>query len=220
LFDILCINNRDVDKDAAVYFPGSSKIKDSYKVLTNCFCNFITEKQYETNEPRNLASLDEIVSGGSVSRIINAYNSASRLVARSNLSVSEKQREQIEAEADSIRKQFPLMIYGIKEVREKGTEMKAEYLNKVQRGEVLEFPTKRIITMDNEDYQTVKFAHPNSSGFNGQCGFYPKVQEIVLTEPYLSLLSDVARLIGLDPESVNPARSRVMSDCAKYSAKI
>ena len=219
LFDILGLIDRDVNPDQAVYFPGSSKINNSAQVLTRCFTNLFLEKQDETSEARPLISLDEVVSGHSVKRVMNAWNKASREIARSNLGNSHKQRDYVEAEAKKLRGLFPLFVFGIREVRKDGkTVMNREYLNGVKGGQILEFPTKRIITMDDLDYQTVRFDHPRTSGFKGQC-YFPKVKEIVLSREYLSLLKSVAKMVGVDPESVEPHRARVESDCEKYSTK-
>lgn len=219
LFDILAMTDRDVKSDKAVYFPGASKIKDSSEVLTRCFENFFLEKQDERDDVRPLASIDEVVSGGSIARVLNAYHSASRKVARINLGNSQKLREDVEKASKQLREQFPLVIYGIREMRQEGTKMNSEYLERIGRGEVLEFPTKKIITMDDLDYQTVEFDHPNSSGFAGQC-YFPKIKKIVISAEYRDLISDVAKFIGIDPNTVELARARVSSDCDKYAKKI
>ena len=73
--------------------------------------------------------------------------------------------------------------------------------------------------MDDPDFETVRFQHPASSGFNNGVAFYPKIKEIVLTQPYRELLKDVARVMGVDPESVEPSRVKIDSDCEFYSRK-
>ncbi len=218
LFDILTMVDRTVDTDRAVYFPGSSRINNSADILTRCFENFFLERQDETDKVRHLASIDEVVTGASVSRVLNAYHSASRKVARGVLGSSQELKDGVEKEAQKIRRHFPIVVYGIKEVRTEGVKMKADYLNKVKGGEVLEFPTLRIITMDDPDYQTIEFDHPTSNGFAGQC-FYPRVKNIISSKIYLDLLSDVARMLGIDPDSIEPHRARIASDCEKYSKK-
>jgi len=76
LFDILSIVDPSVDVDRAIYFPGSSRIQRSRDVLRYCFENFFWEKQDETNARTPVFSLDEVVGGHSVERVINSYNSA------------------------------------------------------------------------------------------------------------------------------------------------
>ena len=219
LFDIMAIIDRDINPDNAIYFPGSSKIKNSAKILTNCFENFFLEKQDETKGVRPIASLDEVVSGHSIERLFNAYNSASRKVSRALLGNSQKQREGVETESEKLRERFPLFVYGVRETRsDKKLRMNNNYLAKVKKGEVLEFPTNKIITMDDLDFQTIKFSHPDSSGFNGQ-GYFPKVDQIVMKRPYIELLGDIAILIGVDPYTIDPSRARVASDCEEYSRK-
>jgi len=218
LFDLLTIIDRNTDPDKAIYFPGSSKIQNSAEVLTRCFENFFLEKQDQDSEENPIVSLDEVVCGSSIERLINSYNSASRRVARANLGGSQKQREYVEEESKKLREQFPLLVFGIREIRETGTKMNGKYLKRVKSREILEFPTKKIITMDNPDYQTIKFAHPNSSGFSGQ-GLFPKVKEIIIGEDYLNLLRDAAMFVGVDPDRIDPIRARVASDCDKYSKK-
>ncbi len=218
LFDILSIVDRNVDVNRAVYFPGSSKINNSREVLTRCFENFFLEKKDESNEVRPLVSLDEVVAGRSVERLINAYNSASRRIARNYLGGSQKQASLVEKESAILRDRFPLHIFGIREARPGKYNLDGHYKQLVMGGKVNEFQTKKIITMDNLDYQTVKFAHPLTKGFTGQA-YQPRVEEVILTRKYIDLLHDIARLVGVDPESVNPIRARVALNCEKYSKK-
>lgn len=218
LFDILTIVDRNVDPGKAIYFPGSSKIQNSAQVMTRCFENFFLERQDLSDEQKRIVSLDEVVCGSSVERLFNAYNAASRKIARANLGNSQREREHIEAESAKLRNHFPLSVFGIKEIRDKRVKMNTDYLKRVKNGEVMEFPTGKILTMDDPDYETVEFDHPNSSGFSGQ-GYFPKVRALVLRDSYLNLLGDVSRLSGVNPESINPVRARVSSDCAKYSQK-
>ena len=216
LFDILRIIDRNVDADKAIYFPTASRINNSSEVVTRCFENLFLERRDETNEPRVIASLDEVVSGASVEKVINSYNSASRRVARET--PSQNSSSSSEDEAEKLRYKFPFKVFGIREMRPTGNKMNWEYLNRVKKKEILEFPTNRIITMDNPDFETVKFEQPNSSGSNGM-SFYPKVREIVMKESYATLLSDIAKLVGVDPASFEPQRARIIPDCAKYSKK-
>lgn len=223
LFDILNIIDVDVDPNRAVYFPGSSRIKRSRDVLRNCFENFFLEKQDETNEWCSLVSLDEVVGGHSVERVINAYNAASRRVARfHNLRGAERRREDIDAIAYELRELFPLTILGIRDMRKTRRRLNQRYLRlsdpENENRMIFEFPVKRIITMDDPDYDTVKFAHPKSSGWSGR-DYYPKVEWTGEKTLYRDLLRDVARYVGVDPETVDPIRARVDTDCEKYSKK-
>jgi len=219
LFDVLGIVDIDVDSDRAFYFPGSSRIQNSKEVLTRCFENFFLEKQDEVNERCALASLDEVVGGHSVERVVNSYNAASKRVARFNLRGTERRKGDVEDEAYTLRENFPLTIFGIKDMRNTGRRMSREYSSRVDSGDILEFPVKKIITMDDIDYEIVRFAHPESSGFSGQ-GYYPRVKEITRTSEYNALLRDVAGYVGADPDKIHLDRARIISDCDKYSRKL
>lgn len=218
LFDVLNLVDRTVDSDKAIYFPGSSKINNSAEVLTRCFENFFLERKDQGLDRNPIASLDEVVSGRSVERLVNAYNAASRRIARSHLGGSQKQQEFVEKEARELREQFPLYVFGIREARPAGNKMDQKYLNRVKAGEVMEYPASKIITMDDHDFETIRFDHASSSGSVGHI-YYPRVKEVVFTSQYRQFLDDVARFVGVDPETVNPARLRVSSDCEKYSKK-
>lgn len=219
LFDILGIVDKDLDTDLAFYFSGSSKIYNSKRVLTNCFTNFFLEKQDEVSERCPLASLDEVVGGHSVERLFNAYNAASREAARYNLKRHETVplAHLVDDEAVHLTNKFPLRVFGIKDTRNLGRKMSREYERRKGEGEILEFPVKKIITMDDLDYSIVEFEHPKSSGWTS--GYYPKVKEIKRTREYEHLLRDVAMKIGSDPEKINLDRARIFSDCERYSKK-
>ena len=85
LFDVLTIADRNVDPSLAVYFPISSKIMDSGRIAERCFTNLLLERQNQGSEPQRILSLDEVVSGGSVSKILNAYDTALRIVGKHNV---------------------------------------------------------------------------------------------------------------------------------------
>lgn len=223
LFDILGIVDKDLDTDLAFYFPGSSKIDDSKRVLRNCFINFFLEKQDEVCEKAPLASLDEVVGGHSVERLFNAYYSAARQVTIYNLKKGGAipLAHLADDELHSLTEKFPLRAFGIRDTRnlkrKKRIKMSREYKKRRTRREILEFPVDKIITMDDLDYKVVEFDHPGSSGWTS--GYYPRVKEIIRTREYDSLLRDIAMKIGTDPEKINLERSRVISDCEKYVRK-
>lgn len=223
LFDVLTIVDPSVDTSKAVYFPGSSRIKNSEEVLTRCFENFFLEQQDrgDAEHVRSLASLDEVVGGHSVGRLFNCYQGASRRVARYNLNSTENEvrKGAVDEEAYDLRKQFPLKVFGVRDMRDQDRRMREEYKKRVKTKEISEYPIYKIITMDDPDYETVKFAHPQSSGFAG-VGYYPKVQEIVRTALYDELLRDIAGYMGANPDEIHLSRSRVISDCEKYAKKL
>jgi hypothetical protein len=223
LFDILNIVDPGVDVDRAVYFPGSSRIKNSGGVLRNCFENFLWNRQDETDEVNPLFSIDEVVGGHSVERAVNAYNAAVRRVAKQNLKDIERRKGDIEEAAYELRTQFPLTIFGIKDTRDLKRRMNKRY-GQLRSGRnrdkiIYEFPVKKIITMDDPDFETIRFKRPTSSGHASGQGFYPKVEEIVFPRAYTDLLHDVAMSIGEDPKMIDPSRARVRTDCETYSKK-
>ena len=199
LFDILRIIDRDVQEDNAVYFPVSSKIRGCREVATHCWENFFLEKRDEPTSPRKVVSIDEVVSGNSVERILNAYNSAARRVARAT--VERGDRKALESEAEHLRELFPLRIIGLREDRTKKPSNHI-YIDKVKKGEILEVPVMKIVTMDDPDFHAVQFAHPQSSGWKGE-GYYPTVESFSVTREYLDLLKAIAMEVGINPESVN-----------------
>ena len=121
------------------------------------------------------------------------------------------------SETRRLSRLFKLKVFGIKEKRE-GIEMSSAYLKKLREGSIEEFPTGRIITMDDPDYRTIEFGRPDSSGWSGQ-GYFPRVKKIVIEGTYMDLLEGVARIIGIDPSSVDVARANVRTHCDNYSKK-
>jgi hypothetical protein len=223
LFDILTIIDPNVDTDRAVYFPGSSRIQKSKEVLRRCFENFLWEKQDEVGNQTPLFSLDEVVGGHSVERMINAYNAALRRVAKENLKGTERRKGDIDEVSYDLRNQFPLYVMGIKDSRNLCRNMNRRYLvlsNSSNPDRVVqEFPVKKIITMDDPDFETIRFQHPVSSGWTPENGYYPRIAEVCEKRPYMDLLHDVARFVGADPEMVDPSRARVSTHCDRYSQK-
>ncbi|MEK6847716.1 MAG: hypothetical protein AABX50_01165 [Nanoarchaeota archaeon] len=214
LFDVLTIADRDFDASLAVYFPISSKIMDSAKIAEKCFTNLLLERQHQGSEPQRIVSLDEVVSGGSVSRILNAYDTALRIVGKYN--VGRYDREAISVEARHLAEQFPFNIIGIKEPR---VRTKRKYREEVKKGRVDEIPVQRIVTMDDPDMHIPVFDHPTSKGWNGQ-GYFPNVGDLRITPKYMAFLKDAARFFGVDPSNVSPQGIAIMSEHSKkYSAK-
>jgi hypothetical protein len=214
LFDVLTLANRDVDPSLAVYFPISSKIMDSGKVAERCFTNLFLERQHQESKVQRILSLDEVVSGGSVSKILNAYDSSLRIVGKHN--VGRHDRGAISKEVRHLAEQFPINIIGIREPRA-GT--KAKYREEVKKGRIEEIPVKRILTMDDPDMHIAVFDHPKSNGWHGQ-GYFPTVGDIRITPKYQNFLKDVAMYFGVDPKDVSPqGLGRIREHAKKYSAK-
>ena len=221
-YDVLKVVDREFVSSRTIFLPGSSKIKDSAEVMTRCFENFFLEKRDETVEKRQIVSLDEVVSGNSVERLFNAYNSASRRIFRAQYGNGYDNRNKVEEEAKVLREKFPIKVYGIAEIRDEKNKKALAYQNRIKTGEVLEYPVKKIITMDELDYQPVEFAHPNILNPTGQ-GFLPKVKDIRITEKYINLLREIGMISGANPDEVCSLAavqgSKIMSDCEKYSRK-
>ncbi|MBS3086334.1 hypothetical protein J4422_01390 [Candidatus Pacearchaeota archaeon] len=214
LFDVLTIADRNVDPSLAVYFPISSKIMDSGKVAERCFTNLLLERQHQGSEPQRILSLDEVVSGGSVSKILNAYDTALRIVGKHN--VGKHDRPAITKEVEHLAGQFPLRIIGIKEAR---VRTRKKYEEEVRKGRIEEIPVKKILTMDDPDMHIAVFDHPTSNGWNGQ-GYFPTVGDIRITPKYQAFLGDTARYFGVDPVDVSPQGiGRISEHTRKYSEK-
>ena len=213
LFDILAIANRNVEPANAVYFPISSKIQNSADVARNCFVNFIHERGHQ-EKPQRILSIDEVVSGGSVGRIINSYDQARKVVAREN--IGKHDRKEVDKETAHLREFFPLTIIGVKEERVKPRKAYGEYISS---GLIKEIPVKRILTMDDPDMHICVFDHPRTSGWKGQ-GYFPRVLEYKITDEYMTFLQDVARYFGVDPSTAQPqGLGRIRDDSIKYSKK-
>lgn len=219
LFDILNIVDAMVDTDKAVYFPGSSRIKDSREVLRRCFENFLREKDEETGDVTPLFSLDEVVGGHSVERLIRSYETGVRRLASHRLRGSERRMSDVDEWVYDLKQKFPLRVFGLRDMRNPNRKMSWEYLKRVEDGEIFEIPVKKIITMDDPDYESVRFAHPVSKGWQASEGFFPRIEEVTRTRVYENFLKDVARYMGADPDRINLERSRLISDCEKYSRK-
>ncbi|MBS3081026.1 hypothetical protein J4221_06120 [Candidatus Pacearchaeota archaeon] len=229
LFDVLTIVDQDIDVDRAVYFPGSSRIQNSSDILRYCFENFLWEKQYETDKTSPLFSIDEVVGGHSVERVVNAYNSAIRRIATQNLRGTERRKRDIEEVSFDLKQQFPLYIFGIRDLarfrnriknRENMNKRYLELSNPRNENRVIyEFPVKKIITMDDPDFELIEFKHPTSSGWKPSSGYYPKIDSLKFSHYYMDLLHDIARIVGVNPETVDPSRARIRTHCERYSKK-
>jgi len=219
LFDILTMLDLDIDPDLAFYFPASGKIKDSKKVLTNCYENFLLEKQDEEIERCPISSIDEVVGGHSVEKTFNAYTAACKNVVRHNLRRNNMDpiSRLIDEETEYLKNKFPLRVFGIKDTRNL-KRMSEKYKDNLNIGNILEFPVDKIITMDDMDYGLIEFKHLESSGSNDGV-YYPGVKNILRSEAYENLLKDIAKRIGTDHEKIQLERSRIISDSNTYSKK-
>lgn len=226
LYECLSIIDRDLaeqlkDINNVVYFPASSKIQNSGVVVQNCFENFLLEKFDESNRTRKIVSLDEVLGGGSVCRLLNGYHYASRQLARRNLKRNEKEikQEYVDDEAQKIRERMPYKIVGLREERPSAVISK-EYQNYIDEGTVIEIPVKEILTLDNEKLQIIKWDHPNSSGYVGS-SYWPRIKGFDVKDSYLDFLRKVASYVGVNPATVSGPilAEKIRSDCAKYSKK-
>lgn len=215
------ISNRLDDTNNVVYFPASSKIFDSKQVIKNCFENFLNEKLDESDARRRIVSLDEVISGGSVGRLLNGYHYASRQMAKRNLRKGSKEatQEAIDKEAYEIRERMPYTIIGLREMRS-NSSVGPEYKKYVEAGTIIEIPTAKILTLDNPDVQILDWDHPNSSGYVGD-KFWPRIKGFTVKDSYLDFLKSVAAYVGVDPETVGCPKNleKIRADCAKYSKK-
>jgi len=212
LFDILGILDENIDPDLAFYFPGSNKIRNQEAVLTRCFENLFLKKQGAVEGRRPLSSLAEVVGGDSVERLFHAYNAAATNVARHNVifAGNEARSESIDDDIYVLKNRFPLKVFGIKDMRELGVRMNREYMERLDKGDVMQFPVQRIITRGDPDYETVQFVQEGVD-------YLPRVERTVITHEYGVLLSDIARRIGASPNRVDPSRLNVISDCERYT---
>jgi len=221
IYDCLTIINPELDDSTrVVYFPASSTIMDCKTVTEHCFENLLSERIDHSDKPRKIVSVDEVVSGGSVSRLINAYESATRQIARKNLRGNDKPSKQneINQEAKVMQGLMPYQIVGLKQPRP-GVVMSHEYEEHVKQGYIFEIPVPKIITMDNTDIQIIEWDHPSTSGYHGD-KFWPRVRGFNVKNSYLDFLRSVAAYIGINPDTVGPKNlERIRSDCAKYSKK-
>lgn len=226
LYECLSIIDRDIaeqlkDINNVVYFPASSKIKNSGVVVQNCFENFLLEKFDESNKTRKIVSLDEVLGGGSVCRLLNGYHYASRQLARKNLKINNKEMKQeyVDDEAQKIRERMPYRIIGLREERPSAVISK-EYQNHVDEGTIIEIPVKKILTLDEEKLQIIEWDHPNSSGYVGG-NYWPRIKGFDVKASYLDFLRKIASYVGVNPESVSGPvlAEKIRSDCAKYSKK-
>lgn len=217
LYDSLTIIDRDFDDPSmVVYMPTSSKFKDSVPLTRRCFENLLSEKLDESDKSRKFVSLDEILSGGSVARLLNSYHFASRQIAKKNLQKYGKQPVQkiIDEEAEKIRERMSYQIVGLREQRPE-LKMKNEYIKNVKEGLISEIPVSKIITLDNKDVQIIEWLKPRDAQF-----YLPKIVNFQIKISYLNFLESIATYVGVDPENVGPKNlEKIKNDCEKYSKK-
>ncbi len=221
LYDCLRTIDREFDDpNKVIYFPSSSRIKNSGKIIRNCWENFFIEKLDESDKKRRIVSLDERLGGGSICRTINGYHYASRQMARRNLKTRNKETKQeaVDEEARKIRERLEYMVVALAEERP-SVKKSHEYKNYLKEKTIIEVPVEKIITLDNKDFQIISWAHPKTTGWSGQ-GYRPYIAQFIIKTTYLDLLKKAAAWAGLNPVTVDPKYlERIRSDCAKYAKK-
>lgn len=201
--DIIALVDRKFDY-SSVYYPPTSSCFDNVNDVTQAwFMNMLGEQQLE--EKLAIVALEEVVSGSSVIRGYNNFLTSLKRIAEGHYESFADQRRML----SSLKRNLDYHVVGIAQ-----HAPRAKAYDDLKRDKkVTEIPVDSIITMDELALNPARYEQANT-GQDGRLLFNPRVVSFDVTEEYMGLLKDTARLVGADPSKVQPVNmARIMHTC-------
>ena len=101
-----------------------------------------------------------------------------------------------------------------------GTESKPrqrQYLEICKDGGIIPVSVKAIISMDKPDLCPARYKPlPERQGVRGHICYSPVVEDFLVTDDYLTLLEDIARVAGKNPDNISPVNMRRILQSSKF----
>ena len=198
--DILNIINEDFPNEKVEYVIASSCVDDLRTSLRKSLFTLIAEK---IPEGGTAVFIDEVVSGNSLVRLYKQFNAAlNEYVERRIVSLYGKEidmtRREIKNYKQEFLQQFKVRHIGL--VEEKPKKKNKEYQKLLEEEIIIPFEVIHIPTRDRPKYCIIQYEENQLK--NDRVAYLPRIKEVKVSQDYLGLLEDVARIIGKDPESV------------------
>ena len=202
--DILNIIDDEFPNDFVEYVPASNKVYKVRDVLRGAFLNLI--KAYAPNGGSFL-SIDEVVSGNSLTRVYKQFNAARMDYANKKTkeifgNETDFTKENVRKFRDELVDSISYKSIGIVDSKlERLNKVKHEtYLDLLKEGVVLPVKVDCIVTMDRMDFFPAKYKIAYND--QDQAVFLPVVSDFQISPVYVDFLAQVAGILGKDPQSV------------------
>jgi hypothetical protein len=220
LIDGINVVNPYFDNSIVYYIPASSCIKNVKKIFSETLANILLEifsirsLLYREN-PFLMLSIDEVVSGNSAIRTIKAVEEGIRIFSSqiSERILSSDFLVSLVSPVETTEKKNLLLRFIKSKIKyeaicfeheyfiKKGGKRHLGYNKMVENGTVVPIPVEFILTMDRPSLCPVSYIRSKTTKW-----FLPVIDKTFrITDEYLSLLADIASIVGTDPYAVHPS---------------
>ncbi len=201
------------DNDKVFYFPASSSIDHVKDIISKSICNILEDKNIDlesminNDKPYKMLSIDEVVGGGSATKVMKGVKSGINRYARK---VAGKY------DVKNLQNKFQYKTIGIEDARFRKSEKQREkvYTDAVAEGTIIPVEVDRILTMDDPHYCSMQYV--TKQGITKRN--YPTIVLRKLHDcdgqpgPYLRFLKNLAVAAGNNPENVTAQNLEKMID--------
>tara|TARA_Y100000031_G_scaffold155442_1_gene206234 strand:+ start:2905 stop:3468 length:564 start_codon:yes stop_codon:yes gene_type:complete len=162
--------------------------------------------EYVTDEePVSFLSLDEVISGNSLTRVYKAFDAAKNQYAnRKTVSAfgtaTDFRTSSVRSFRDSIKEGVNYQTIGIVDQSKAKRVANRSYQGLLIRGTVIPVDTQCIVTMDRSEFFPAKYKVDKDS--EGRQVFLPVVDSFEVHKTYIDFLATISGLVGKDPAKV------------------
>jgi hypothetical protein len=212
--DALNIVDDYFPNEKVIYVPASNKVNKVTDVLRGTFENVI--RQHTPNGGLFL-SIDEVVSGNSLTRVFKQFSAARMEYANKKTATQYGDRadftkEHVRAFRDALVNDTHYRSVGIVDSRKTRADAPKNdtYCQLVSDGTVIPIDTLCIITMDRQDFFPARYKEARD--IRGRKTYLPIVEGFHVTTPYMDFLRDVADILGKPRSRAQPSNMQKIMD--------
>jgi len=202
--DVLNIVDPTFPHDKVEYVPASSKVYRLREVLRGSFKNLIDA--YTPNGGKFL-SLDEVISGNSVTRMYKQFETAKIDYANEKTAVvfgpnTDFRNDNVRAFRDSLVDGIKYQSIGIidSKLARIGKARNKEFEQLLEKGAVIPVETPCIVTMDKTGFFPAKYKRVEKE--EGKFVYLPVVDEFCVAPAYFDFLRTVSEIVGKDSRNI------------------
>ncbi|MBI4145380.1 hypothetical protein HY493_04210 [Candidatus Woesearchaeota archaeon] len=203
--DVLNIIDEAFPNDKVEYVPASNKLHRVRDVLRGAFESVI--RKHDTPEGARFLSIDEVVSGNSLTRVYKQFDAArvdyaNKKTVETFGAATDFTKENIKAFRDSIVQRIAYNSIGITEcgTRRASNRRNPEFQDLAQRGIVIPVDTECIVTMDRTEFFPCEYRMVEPK--KGTPIYLPVVEKFDISPEYIDFLRIVAAMLGKDTDQV------------------
>tara|TARA_Y100000310_G_scaffold335946_1_gene419251 strand:+ start:97 stop:900 length:804 start_codon:yes stop_codon:yes gene_type:complete len=197
--DLLRIVNPGIESYHSEYMPSSSTIEDTNKVINQWFYNFL-EDQHIRGEPQTIISIDEVVSGSSVTRVHKQVRKAiQEYTHKTGIDPSEINFQS-------------LCIEDSRHIKA-GKHLHNSYKKLIREGKAIPVKVEANLVMDRPEYCPLKLQRIPEH-MHGKC--LPIMDSYSTSKDYLDFLKRFATEIGQDLQTVHLQRPAKILESERF----